>query len=163
MFGSQAENCGSKSPYPFIKWEQNLTVAPRWILRTTYVLDSCVLETFYPLTCCSLGARSKVGLLLEGERCAEGETNPRKLSLGPLSAQSVGRGLVLPERARFYRNGAPEKSASRAARAPSRPVRTRLVNLAALAPARGCEEDGEPSYRRVITIVNIHGWLTYHP
>lgn len=26
MFGSQAENCGSKSPFPFIKWEHNLTV-----------------------------------------------------------------------------------------------------------------------------------------
>lgn len=24
------------------------------------------------------------------------------------------------------------------------------------------KEDGEPSYLRMITIVNIHGWFTYH-
>lgn len=28
--------------------------------------------------------------------------------------------------------------------------------------AEAVKEDGEPSYLRMITIVNIHGWFTYH-
>lgn len=28
--------------------------------------------------------------------------------------------------------------------------------------AEAVKEDGKPSYRRMITIINIHGWFTYH-
>lgn len=37
-----------------------------------------------------------------------------------------------------------------------------LLNLATLAPAEAVKEDGKPSYCRMITIINIHGWFTYH-
>lgn len=82
MFGSQAENCGSKSPFPFINWEHNLTVAPRCLRRTTSILCSCILEIFCPLKCCRLGARSKVGVCLEGAKRVQRATDLRKLSLG---------------------------------------------------------------------------------
>jgi len=28
--------------------------------------------------------------------------------------------------------------------------------------SQAVKEDGKPSYRRMITIINIHGWFTYH-
>lgn len=82
MFGSRAENCGSKSPYPFIKRGHNLTVALRCLLRTTYIPSSCILETVCPLRCCRLGARAKIGVRLEGEKRVVWATGLRKLSLG---------------------------------------------------------------------------------
>lgn len=96
MFGSQAENCGSKSPYPFIKWEHNLTVAPRCLLRTTSIPCSCILETCCPLKCCRFGARSGVDVCLEGGKRAEWETDPRKLSLGPVECAVRGSQPLSP-------------------------------------------------------------------
>ena len=96
MFGSEAENCGSKSPYPFIKWDHNFTVALRCLLRTTYILSSCILEAVCPLKCCRLEARAKAGVRLEGEKRVVWEAGLRKLSLGLVECAVYGSRPLSP-------------------------------------------------------------------
>lgn len=142
MFGSQAENCGSKSPYPFIKWEHNLTVASERMLRTTYIRYCCfrnVLPPYVPQTWSRIQSWPSSG---GGE--LECEADLRKLSFGRVECAALGSRPRSCYRARFRRAGAPDRIACThegPRRAPGIPsllccFHFPLVNLATPASAR---------------------------
>ena len=169
LFGSQAENCGSKPPYPFIKWEHHVTVAPPWILRSISIQSPWRLRNI--LSPIDLGQDPRLAMYLAGEEQVECEADPKKLS-SSLAERAQGSQPLSPLKgAGFRRCRAPEREPAHSRRRIPRwacPFPPLLFSFSSHEPcypgcsAEAVKEDGEPSYLRMITIVNIHGWFTYH-